>query len=276
MEHFFDYPNGRLYYRDTGPSGKPALILVHGFGEDGDIWTAQVDTLKDHARIIIPDLPGSGRSGYAPGISNSIDKMANLLWLLVHQLCHEPVVLLGHSMGGYIVLAMMEQWGSAAGHASSIPVAGFGLVHSTAFADTDEKKATRQKAIEFIGQHGGYPFLQSAIPGLFGQAFQQQHPGIVQALVQKSKAFEDEALVAYYEAMIARPDRTAVLRQSKQPVLFLAGEEDKAAPLNDLLQQMHLPKKSMIKIWQEVGHMGMLEATKHMNDAMLKFMQLVG
>ena len=56
-----------------------------------------------------------------------------------------------------------------------------------------------------------------------------------------------------------RPDQTAVLAQAKIPVLFLIGKKDLAVPVENSLNQTHLPSLSDIHIYEEVGHMGMFE-----------------
>ncbi|MEI9911773.1 MAG: alpha/beta hydrolase [Bacteroidota bacterium] len=50
----------KIFYRVYG-NGKPVL-LVHGFGETGDVWKNQVEFLKNKFQLIVPDLPGSGQS----------------------------------------------------------------------------------------------------------------------------------------------------------------------------------------------------------------------
>ena len=53
--------NGKkIFYTVTG-NGKPVL-LVHGFGETGEVWNKQIDYLKEDFKLIVPDLPGSGQS----------------------------------------------------------------------------------------------------------------------------------------------------------------------------------------------------------------------
>jgi pimeloyl-ACP methyl ester carboxylesterase len=53
--------NGKpVFYRKTGTG--QAVVLVHGFSEDGTVWENQVEPLKSKYQLIIPDLPGSGQS----------------------------------------------------------------------------------------------------------------------------------------------------------------------------------------------------------------------
>ena len=69
-----------------------------------------------------------------------------------------------------------------------------------------------------------------------------------------------------------RKDTTETLVKSAVPVLFIMGTEDIAAPINDILQQCHLPNKAQIKVLENVGHLGMLEATKTVNETIDSFL----
>jgi pimeloyl-ACP methyl ester carboxylesterase len=73
--------------------------------------------------------------------------------------------------------------------------------------------------------------------------------------------------------MINRPDRTNILKNSTVPVLFVIGSEDVAAPLDDLLKQVHLPKISFIHILDNVGHMSMWEKPQELNNYLLQFIE---
>ena len=84
--------------------------------------------------------------------------------------------------------------------------------------------------------------------------------------------FSSAALVSYYQSMMQRPDRTAVLKNSKAAVLFICGKHDIAVSLNDSLQQCHLPEKLYFHILRQSGHMGMLEEPATTNCILEKFL----
>lgn len=247
----FFYAGQPIFFRSSG-NGKPVLLL-HGFGEDSHVFDALLPHLPDGYQYFLPDLPGSGASPFQPTISNSIDAMATAVLALMQAQQVSSFTILGHSMGGYIALAMMEQQPAV--------INGMGLIHSTAFADSEEKKTNRSKSIAFIQENGAGAFLKTAIPGLFAPAFVAKYAVVVNDLVEKGNAFTADALMAYYEAMIARPERTEVLRNAHVPVLFIIGDEDKAVPMQDVLQQVYLPEQSMVHIMRGIGHMGLLEDT---------------
>ena len=116
-------------------------------------------------------------------------------------------------------------------------------------------------------------FLKTAIPNLFSDDSKAKHPSLVKDFIATLPNFSAEALVAYYEAMMARPDRTHVLKSASVPVLFLLGKHDTAIPLSDGLKQCHLPGISYIHILENSGHMGMLEEADETNRILDEFLQ---
>jgi pimeloyl-ACP methyl ester carboxylesterase len=250
----FLYQSSEIFYRIEG-KGWPVL-LIHGFAEDQTIWDAQTAYLEKNFRVLVPDLPGSGLSGAIPDMSMEgiADCLKKLLEIEVPPDSPEGpggIVVIGHSMGGYILLALAERYPDL--------VKALGLFHSTAYPDSEEKKMARRKGIEFIGKYGSSAFIQQATPALFSERFKNQSPGIVAGLIQRYGNFNPESLITYYTQMMNRPDRTDLLKKISKPVLFVMGKEDKAVPLDQGLQQSHMPRLSYIHILENSGHMGMLE-----------------
>lgn len=261
------WSHGSIHYQILGKG--TAVVLLHGFGEDSSIWKEQVNYLQENYMVIIPDLPGTGASEW--NVVNSewsmvndvndslitIDKLAESIYAILVTEKIDQCCMLGHSMGGYITLAFAEKYPDR--------LKKFGLIHSTAFADSEEKKNNRWRGIELMQEYGGHAFLKTTIPNLFGEKYKHEHLETIDQLIKKASLFSTPILQAYYYAMMHRPDRTSVLQGNPLPVLFVLGTEDVAAPLNDVLQQTHLPLNSYIHILDGVGHMGMLESTERMN-----------
>ena len=245
-------------------TGKP-VILIHGFGEDHSVWHNQVAYFKNKYQLVIPDLPGSGASEMTDDMS--IDGMALIIKKIIEAVTKEDdkIILIGHSMGGYISLAYAEKY--------SEKLLGLGLFHSSSYADSKEKIITRKKGIEFIETHGAFSFLKNTLPNLFSNHTKEQQPELVQQLIEKSGNFSASALVTYYESMIDRPDRRSILETSTIPVLFIISENDQAIPVSDSLEQTSLPGKSYITILKNSGHMGMLEEPLESNLALARFLE---
>ena len=257
-----------IFYRVNG-QGKP-VILVHGFGEDGSIWDGLVEYLRNDFFLIVPDLPGSGNSELISDMS--MEGLAELLKEIIKlegggpktpNSSNSGVTMIGHSMGGYITLAFAEKYESW--------LNGFGLFHSTAYADNPEKIATRQKAIDFIKEHGAFEFLKTSTPNLFSAKTKDERPDLIDKQIASLSNFSAPALVLYYRSMMQRPDRTVVLEKATVPVLLIMGEDDNAVPLKDMLAQSRLPEIAYIHILHESGHMGMLEEAAKSNEAVKEF-----
>lgn len=249
-----------MHYQKTG-EGLP-VVLIHGFGEDSRIWEKQASVLAEQFQLIIPDLPGTGLSPFREPVS--MESMADgIAEILDHEKIKKAVVI-GHSMGGYITLAFAEK------HPEKLR--GFGLLHSTAFADSDTKKEARRKSIDFIRQHGSSSFLETATTNLFAEKNRSRMAETIKSIAGSNAYILPATLIAFYEAMMARPDRTGVLKNAQVPVLFIAGKEDQAVPFSDTMQQVHLPELSYIYILGQSGHMGMLEETEKCNVAISRFL----
>jgi pimeloyl-ACP methyl ester carboxylesterase len=258
-----------VYYKVIG-QGKP-VVLLHGFGEDSSVWNKLISAdngrLTTDNLLIIPDIPGTGKSELLKGDDISISDHADCMKAILDKESISQCTMIGHSMGGYITLAFAEKYGRM--------LNGFGSFHSSAFADDEEKKATRRKAIEFIKVNGGFAFLKTSLPGLFSEKCKAEHPEVVEAFVEKSKAFTNEALIQYYYAMIGRPDRTEVLKSFSKPVLFIIGDKDAAIPFEASMKQCYLPAISDVHIMQGMGHMGMVEEPEKCIEYIINYLKLL-
>ncbi|HZI54267.1 MAG TPA: alpha/beta hydrolase [Chitinophagaceae bacterium] len=267
--------NGKKIFYSVSGNGKP-VMLVHGFGETGEVWNKQVDFLKDHFKLIVPDLPGSGESEIIDDMS--MEAMADVLKLIFEseenlQKSESKEVplwggfrgaLIGHSMGGYITLAFVKKYSEL--------LSGFGLFHSSAFPDSDEKKDTRKKGIAFVRQHGAFEFLKNTTPNLFSPISKAEKTELIDGFVRGLHNFSPQVIVSYYEAMMQRSDTTDLLKATHLPVLFVIGKYDNAIPIEDVLKQAYLPEKSYIHILHQSGHMGMLEEPDTSNQIIKNFL----
>jgi pimeloyl-ACP methyl ester carboxylesterase len=261
----------------------PVVVLVHGFAEDGATWDNLAGPLSAHCRLIIPDLasalpdptptPGCGPSSALPGPDRrpgcvlSMEDLAAAIASLLDHLGIDKCIMIGHSMGGYITLAFAEKYPDR--------LTALGLFHSTAYPDNEEKKAVRRKSIDFIHKNGSDLFIRQSTPGLFGQYTRQHHPQLIDDMIDRYIDFPPDTLIAWYQAMITRPDRIHVLREFHGPVLFIIGEEDTIVPLQSALEQSHLPAVSHIHLVKHTGHEGMLEAPETCIDILHDFINFV-
>lgn len=116
-----------LYVEIHGRREGPMLLFTHGWSLDSTVWKLVLDNLAKRFRIVVWDLPGLGRSKGPQNGDFRLEKMADDLAAVVHQLGKEPVILVGHSIGGMIIQTFCRLYPKQLG----TRVAGLVLLHTT-------------------------------------------------------------------------------------------------------------------------------------------------
>jgi pimeloyl-ACP methyl ester carboxylesterase len=102
-ERFAEIKGVRMRYFVGGEG--PPLILVHGLGGAAANWTELVPLLAKRHRVLVPDLPGHGGSTALPAVAG-LEPFADRVALVAEREGMLPAVVVGHSLGGMIVLRM--------------------------------------------------------------------------------------------------------------------------------------------------------------------------
>lgn len=243
------------------------LILLHGFCERKEIWSQFIPTLAKEAKVIALDLPGFGENK-AMDADISIDNAAELVEAFLKSIEVRQAIIIGHSLGGYVALALAEKFPQR--------ISGLCLFHSTAKADSDEKKRTRDKTLVFLEEKGIEAFAQNLVPPLFAKENQQKLSSQIDEVKQMVRQSHLEMAMVYTKAMRNRPDRMNVLKEAAYPCLFIAGKDDQAVPYADLVEQSKLPKaNSKLISLEHCAHMGMYEQEEQSQEALLDFIKLI-
>ncbi len=235
------------------------LVFLHGFCEDSQMWDEFAMAFQNY-RVLRIDLPGFGCSELQE--EHSMEVMAEAVKAVLDHLKIKKCFLIGHSMGGYVGVAFAKKYAGR--------LLGLVMFHSHPFADSDEKKTGRTKAIEFIKKNGHLHFVKQLMPKLFATKFSPGFPMELNKLIFNAARCAPEAIISALEAMSERPDNSIFFGEIDCPVLFIIGKKDSAIPLEVSLAQTHLPNIADIHILQNVGHMGMFEA-KQETTKILKF-----
>jgi pimeloyl-ACP methyl ester carboxylesterase len=234
-----------LHHREQG-SG-PTLILIHGFPMNQQVWNDFAEKLSVDFQVVTLDLPGFGNSAPLREPFSLKNVAAELLGWIREKKYVRPVVV-GHSLGGYVALALAEL--------DMDIMSAMCLFHSTAYADSKEKQQSRDKILEFIERQGVHAFTSNFIAQLYADPQHSSVTRVKNIAVQSVK----ETVTAYTKAMRDRPDLTSLLRRFPRPVLFLAGEKDQGIPVDSVREQAALCAQAEVAILPEVAHMGMFES----------------
>jgi len=242
----------------------PTVLLLHGFCENKSIWQPLAPKLAQHARVLALDLPGFGDNPSVQGDA-SIAGWASQLssWMDLHQINQAHII--GHSMGGYVALALAEL--------APQKISGLCLFHSTAWPDHEEKKQKRTKTVSFLKENGVQAFVKNLIPSLFAPEHRQTMRTEIDQVVELATHTPDSTAIAATVAMRDRPDRQHVLENADFPCLFVAGENDDIIPYQDIETQSRLTAQGEFVLLNKCGHMGMYERAEASLDAFLSLIK---
>ncbi|UCS94715.1 alpha/beta hydrolase [Echinicola marina] len=250
----------QIEYTDQG-HGSP-VIFIHGFCEAKEMWKRFEAELSSHYRVLCPDLPGFGETRwYEENIS--LEKAAEMLQAWIKGLNLEKPTVIGHSLGGYVTLALAEMMGEELG--------GIGLFHSTAFADDEEKIGVRNRTITFVKKHGVRKFVDSFVPPLFTEEHRENMKSSIEEVVEIARTTSFEGLVSFTKAMRDRKDRMDILRDFKGKKLMIAGVLDGAVKID--ASRKHQEYVDYYHELSDAGHMGMFEAEKESLGMVKEFLK---
>lgn len=233
-----------LNYETIG-HGEETLVLLHGFMENLSIWNEMIPHLSDKFKIIRLDLPGHGQSEMIDDVQ-TMELMAEAVVQTLESVGTEFFHILGHSMGGYISLALAEKYPER--------LKSLTLFFSNFLADSEEKKEQRRKSFRIIKE--AFPgYVRAGVPNLFNpHELDELQPKIALA---KSIALGTNNLgaLACAKGMVERPTRTVVLENLNQKILILAGRHDNAVNAKEMMSQ--IPDKKNTKAYLlDCGHNG--------------------
>lgn len=255
-----------IYYKKTG-NGFP-LVMLHGFPNDHNTWNPIIDQLAKQYTLILPDLPGSGKSEFLSK-EMTMEDMAFKVNEVFEFENIEKAIIIGHSMGGYTAFNFAKHFPQK--------IAALSLVHSSAFADSEEKKENRAKGITLIrkGDLEKKAFLKGMAYNLAAAQYKKEHPEFMETIVNNGLSISTEALISFYQAIQNRPNRTDVLANATFPIQWIIGTEDKASTMEDMLSQAHIAKLNDVVVYQDCGHMSMYEAPERLTNDLLRFCDFV-
>ena len=96
--------------RAADEPGAPTIVMLHGYTGSKENWYRLAARLEGHYRLVIPDLPGWGESQRLRDADYGYAAQAANVAAFIRQVSDQPVVLLGHSMGGGIAAVVAARY----------------------------------------------------------------------------------------------------------------------------------------------------------------------
>jgi len=226
------------------------------------MWNEIHPQLAKNNQIICIDLLGHGETGNL-GYIHSMEDQANMVKFVLDHLKLEKYILIGHSMGGYVSLALAELYPKN--------INGICLMNSTAQPDDEEKRKNRDRTIKAVKK---YPetFVRLAIPNLFSEENRKILIPEIKQVTKEALKTSLQGIVAALEGMKIREDRTSILQTKDFPVLMVISKKDPALEYQPLIDQT----KNTPVIIQEFpdGHMSHFENKNELIEVFKKFVDI--
>nr|WP_296064292.1 alpha/beta fold hydrolase [uncultured Actinoplanes sp.] len=193
---------------------EPLLLLLHGLGATGDVWAGWAPLLDSHwpGRWLAPDLPGHGEAASLD--EYTFDALAEAIKPLA-----EPqgrTVVLGHSLGGVVALALAGQCDVAA-------VVGLGIKVVWGEEELERARALAGRPVTWFDdreQALARHLRVSGLAGLVGEQDPAARRGIREQDGRWRLALDPRAFG------VGAPDMAGLLARSSAPVTLARGEHD--------------------------------------------------
>jgi sigma-B regulation protein RsbQ len=248
--------------------GSITLLFVHGLGCDQSMWRAVAPAFERSAKVVLVDLVGFGGSdfsAYDPGRYESLEGHAQDLAAIAQSLGPQPVVLVGHSVGGTIGLLMdLLAPQAVAAHAMFSPSPCY--INSAGYEGGFERKDI--DAILALIDEDTERWSRTMAGTIMGPG----QPAFTEELVRTFCRADPDAFRQLARATFLG-DHRAALPAITKPVLLLQCSEDKIAPPS-VGSYMHAQcVDSTLEVVQNAGHCPHLTAPKACIAALERFLQ---
>ncbi len=255
------FKKGKVTFSDTG-KGR-VVVLLHGFLGSHEIWEQTIANLSKSYRVIAIDLPGHGGTDNF-GYVHSMELIAKCVKKVLEHLKLKRYALVGHSMGGYAALAFADLFPD--------DIRGICLYHSSAYADSEEKKRDRSRSVKVVKANHRF-YTSEVIRNLFASKnlkYLKKELAFASKIAGKTGK---RGIVASLEGMKDRIDRRVILSLVEYPIMMVIGEHDNVLPATQLLEQSEKIQNKQILYLEHDGHMGFLESPKTSHKALRAFLR---
>ncbi len=243
-----DEINDKPVTYSKGDPGNPAIIFIHGFPFDHNMWNKQIEALSQEYFCLSYDIRGLGESSAGDG-QYTMEMFTDDLFEIIEKEKIKKPVLCGLSMGGYIAQRAVEKKESIFN--------ALILCDTKSSADNNESKIKRAEGIRAINESGVKKYIEEFIPNCFAEDSLEK-PFYSETL-NRSLNFSAIGVKGCILAMAGRTDTTEFLSEIKIPVLLICGEKDKLSPPFIMGQMAEALTDSELHVIPEAGHITPLE-----------------
>lgn len=255
------FKNTSISYSDTGKG--TAIVLLHGFLENKDMWDFYIPEFAKKNRVIAIDLLGHGETECLSYVQTMEDN-ADAVHAILSELRIRRAIFVGHSMGGYVALAFAELYPEN--------IKGLVLLNSTTRADSEERKTNRDRAIKAVKQ-SFINFVSLSIANLFSESNRERLLSEIERVKKEALKTPLQGIVASLEGMKTRKDREVLLHLTPYHKLLILGEKDPVLPYEETKEQIENTNVQFINF--PGGHMSHIENQEELLKVLLDFFKKI-
>lgn len=241
------------------------LLLIHGFPLNSNLWEPQMDDLRDVARVLAPDLRGHGLSDQGDEPYTMQLMAGDCLALLQAVGVQEPVVLCGHSMGGYVAFEFYRRYPEW--------VAAMILVATRAAPDSAEGRQGRDRMAQRARQDGVPAIVDDMLPRLLSPDNYENDHELVAYVRDMIESASLNGIVGSLQAMKERADSRPLLAEIDVPILIICGEDDQLIPVSEAEEMRDALPNAELALISGAGHLPNLEQPLEFNELLWDFLE---
>lgn len=239
------------------------VVFLHGYPLDHRIWEPQLGPLSGSHRIVLLDLPGFGLAREW-SVPDTIAGFAESVHTTLTQRLSKPVVLVGHSFGGYVALELYRS------HPDLFE--GLVLVDTRSEPDTPESREKRLATVRRLEDPRESLNLDETVRALVAPTTWEMKGPILESIRDIVRGALTPAIVGSLRAIAGRPDLTPVLSSIHVPTLVIWGENDQLVPPTQSRSMVsQIPRGRGVSI-PGAGHLPSLEAPEAFARALEDFL----
>ena len=255
----FAYKGIDVYYKVSGEG--ETIVLLHGFLETSAMWHYLVGEFKHTHQVITIDLPGHGQTGCI-GYVHSMEEMAQMVMYLLEHLSVQKAKFIGHSMGGYVALAIT--------HKNPTLVSGLCLMNSTFLEDSDERKVLRQRSIE-MAKTNYENLVRLSFSNLFAPESRTTFKHQFEEALELALQTPVQGYIAAQSGMQLRKNHLQSFLEVKGPKAIIIGKKDTIVDGAFLKSSVMKTDVSICEL--SGGHMSHIENMYDLTYFLLQFIQ---
>ena len=254
-----DYKNITLHYTVSG-NGEP-VVLLHGFLETIAMWKDLEPEFARTHRVVCIDLLGHGQTE-SLGYVHTMDDMADAVLAVLKHLKIKRAKVVGHSMGGYVALALAEQQPQL--------FEGLCLMNSTFEADSEERKILRTRANE-MATTNFENLVRMSFANLFAPesrvSFKVEYEWALDIALKTSL----QGYMAAQEGMKLRSNLFDIFKSLKAHKLIIMGKKDALINRKQLILKLENTDIDYAELSE--GHMSHIENKSELSYLLLHFIE---